>query len=330
MPKFKPQYRRLLFVDGQIRDGKYPNCTSLAKAWEVSSRTIARDMDYLRDELAAPIAYDRKKNGYYYSEANYRLPTISVSESDLFAVCIASKALKQFENTPLHARLRSIFSRLEQSLPQTVDVDPAWLDERILIFSEPATTIDPEIWKAVAAGVRENRRVRIQYKTLGAPRAGTRTVEPYYLVNFKGEWYVTGFCRLRKSIRTFALSRIRKAELLTIGFVFPAEYDPETLFGDRFGITWQESHQLIRIRFTSRLAPFITERQWHPDQRIKKQKDGSIVLEFTTNHMKELKDWVLSWGAGATVIDPKELRDVIRSELQLAASNYNVQDPASV
>ena len=253
----------------------------------------------------------------------WRLPAVSVSESDLFAVCIAAKALKQFENTPLHARLRSIFSRLEQSLPQTVDVDPAWLDDRILIFSEPATTIDPEIWKTIAASVRENRRVRIQYKTLGAARTAARTVEPYYLVNFKGEWYVSGFCRHRKSIRTFALSRIRKADLLKQTFDFPTEYDPDTMFGDRFGITWQEIHQPVSIRFSPSIAPFIMERQWHPDQQIKKQKDGSIVLSFTTNHLKELKDWILSWGSAAKVLSPPGLQAEIHSELQSAARNYS-------
>ena len=55
MPKFKPQYRRLLFIDRKVRDGSYPNCPSLAREWEVSVKTIQRDIDYLRDELGAPL-----------------------------------------------------------------------------------------------------------------------------------------------------------------------------------------------------------------------------------------------------------------------------------
>ena len=57
MAKFKPQYRRLLFIDKKLREGTYPNCTSLAAGWEVSTKTILRDIAYLTDSLQAPIEY---------------------------------------------------------------------------------------------------------------------------------------------------------------------------------------------------------------------------------------------------------------------------------
>ncbi len=326
MAKFKPQYRRLLFIDSKLRENSYPNSVSLAQEWEVSSRTISRDLDYLRDELGAPIEYDRAHNGYYYTEPNNRLPTVPVCESDLFAVCIAAKALKQFENTPLHARLQSVFAKLQQSLPGKVNADPSWLEERILIFPESTTVIEPEVWETIAAGVRQNRQVRIKYKTLGAPRPVSRTIDPYYLVNYSGEWYASGFCHRRDSIRTFAVSRIRAAELLSEPFLMPAKYDAETMFGDRFGIHWQEEKQTIRIQFNANIAPFIRERQWHPNQRIEKQPDGSIILEFSTNHVSEVKSWVLSWGAAARIVSPEGLTAEIAKELSLAASNYKRRD----
>ena len=322
MPKFKPQYRRLLFIDSKLRENVYPNSVSLAREWEVSGRTISRDIDYLRDELRAPIEYDRKHNGYYYTEANYRLPTVPVSESDLFAVCIAAKALKQFENTPLHARLSSVFDKLQQSLPGKVDADPSWLEDRILIFPESATTIEPEVWETIAAGVRQNRSVRIKYRTLGAPRTVSRVIDPYYLVSYRGEWYANGYCHRRDSIRTFALSRIRSAEALPQTFIMPPKYDAETMFGDRFGIYWQEKKETIRIQFNAHVAHFIRERQWHPLQRIEKQPDDAIILEFPTNHISEVKSWVLSWGAAARILAPADLADDVAKELENAVTNY--------
>ena len=53
MPKFTPQYRRLLFIDRKFREGDYPNCTTLAEEREVSVKTIQRDIDYLKYELSA-------------------------------------------------------------------------------------------------------------------------------------------------------------------------------------------------------------------------------------------------------------------------------------
>jgi hypothetical protein len=95
----------------------------------------------------------------------------------------------------------------------------------------------------------------------------------------------------------------------------PAEYDPETMFGDRFGIVWKEPRHKVRIRFSPVVAPYIMERQWHPLQTIRKRKDGGIVLEFVTNHVNEVKDWVLSWGAGATILSPPELVRKVRVEI---------------
>ncbi len=93
MAKFKPQYRRLIFIDQKIRQGmqvgRLPNCSSLAEEWEVSRKTIQRDLEYLRDELNAPLEYDAIQHGYYYTEENFRLPAIRIRQSDLFAICIA-------------------------------------------------------------------------------------------------------------------------------------------------------------------------------------------------------------------------------------------------
>ena len=324
MPKFKPQYSRLLFIDRKIREGTYPNCPSLAREWEVSGRTVQRDIDYFRDELGAPVDFDRKHNGYFYTEEHYRLPTVPICESDLFAVCLAAKALKQFENTPLHAKLSSVFDKIQQSLPHALQVNPSWISERILMFPEPSTLIVPEVWDVFAAAISQNRSIRFSHKSPGDSRHSTRCVDPYYLVNYRGEWYVTSMCHKRKAIRTFGLSRIRSAKLLPDTFSMPEGYDVDTMFGDRFGIIWKESRFAVRIRFSRKLAHYIREREWHPLQKITREKGGSIVLEFTTNHINEVKDWVLSWGSGAKVLSPPELVDKMREEIAAAAGNYGL------
>ena len=135
MPKFKPQYKRLLFIDRKIKEGRYPNCSGMALEWEVSRKTVQRDIDYLRDDLDAPVAYDALKHGYYYTEPSYSLPAISVSESDLFSVCVAQTVLSQFRNTPLFQKLSSVFEKIRDSLPDKTTVHPSWMNERILVLS---------------------------------------------------------------------------------------------------------------------------------------------------------------------------------------------------
>lgn len=322
MPKFKPQFRRLLFIDKRLRGDGYPNCSTLAAEWEVSAKTIMRDIDYLRDELDAPIEYDAAQHGYYYSEANYRLPAISISESDLFAVCIAEKALQQFRNTPLHSRLASVFEKIEQSLPDHVSVQPAWVDSRISIFPDAATTIDSTVWDTTAHALRENRRVRLRHQSPGRDQAVSRDVDPYHLVGYKGEWYLIGNSQTHREIRTFALSRVRSMQLLDETCTVPDDFDIDSLTGDHFGIMWGTRTHQVRVRFDAKIAPYIREREWHAKQKLTERRDGTAVLSFPTSHLNEVKDWILSWGPGATALAPKPLVTRIRTDLERALRNY--------
>jgi predicted DNA-binding transcriptional regulator YafY len=322
--KFKPQYRRLLFIDRKIKEGSYPNCVSLGQEWEVSGRTIQRDIDYLRDELDAPIGYDMLKRGFYYTEPSFSLPAISVSESDLFSVCVAQTVLSQFKSTPLFQKLSSVFEKIRDALPDKTTVHPSWMSERILVFPEAATNVDTAIWDTLAKAIRDNRRVSISHRSPGqeSPGVTQRTVDPYYLVNYKGEWYLSSYCHHRKAIRTFAVSRIAQASILDESFRMPAGMTKQKMFGDQFGIIWKDKFHKVRIRFSPEVAPYIRERHWHPLQQIKAARNGGLVLEFTTNHLNEVKDWVLSWGAGATVLAPRPLIEKVTFSLKQAAAHY--------
>ena len=65
---------RIYYFHARIQDGRYPNSGDLVAEFEVSAATAHRDIAYLRDRLLAPLAFDQKKNGYYYTDSGFRLP----------------------------------------------------------------------------------------------------------------------------------------------------------------------------------------------------------------------------------------------------------------
>lgn len=325
MQKFKPQYRRLMFIDRKIKEQSYPNCATLAKEWEVSGKTIQRDIEYLRDQLDAPVAYDVLKHGYYYTEPSFSLPAISVSESDLFSVCVAQNVLSQFRNTPLFQKLSSVFEKIRDAIPDKTTIHPSWMGERILVFPEPATRVNADIWNTLAKALRDNRSLAIHHsRPIVKPDKPVeeRVVDPYYLVSYKGEWYLSTYCHHRKAIRTFAVSRIAKARILDESFKMPPGMTKKKMFGDQFGIIWKDTFHKVRISFSPEVAPYIRERQWHPGQTFKSIRTGGLIIEFTTNHLNEVKDWVLSWGPGATVLAPPSLVARVKEELKKTISHY--------
>lgn len=318
----RPQHARLLFIDDKIRSGKYPNATTLSDEYEVSSRTITRDIEYMRDSLGAPIEYSSEHKGYYYTEANYFLPAIDIRESDFFAICITEQAIRQYENTPLYETLSGIFNRLKEHLPESIRVNTTWIDTRFTFMHDSLTTIRPDIWEAISRGLRQRNSLRITHRKPGADEDVERTVDPYHIVNFRGEWYLVAFCHLRKVVLRFAVSRIHRAGLLNIPYEIPAGFNFSSFIGSSFGIMTEDTEHSVRILFSSDQAPYISERQWHRNQEIVQNYDGSVILSFATNSLFEVKRWVLSWGRSARVLEPAVLVKQIADEIQEMSSTY--------
>jgi predicted DNA-binding transcriptional regulator YafY len=327
MAKNKTQIQRLIFIDRMIREGmtsgRLVNCKTMAAAYEVSYKSIMRDIDYLKNQCDAPIRYDPKRYGFYFTEENYQLPAINISESDLFAIYIARKALEQHKNTPIYRKLVSVFSKIEKSLPERISISPAWVDNRISVFSGSHTDIDPLIWDTVAEALQHFRRLLISYRKTGSKKSSEREIDPYHAISFQGEWYLIGFCHLRQEIRVFAISRIARAAKQNTSFTIPADFTLENFTDSHFGIFRGELHNEVKIHFSAKHAPYVLEREWHKNQTIKKHKDGTLTLSFMTNQFFEVKRWILSWGGGVEVMAPEELRAAIHRELQKALQAYD-------
>ncbi len=310
----KPQHARLLLIDAKIRSGSFPNATSLSKEYEISSRTIIRDIEYMRDSLGAPVEYNAARKGYYYSVPNFFLPAIDINESDFFAICITEQALKQYENTPLYDTLSGIFNRLREFLPENIRVNTTWIDTHFTFMHESFTTIDPQIWEIVSRGLRQGNQLKIAHRKAGASDSVERVVDPYHIVNYRGEWYLIGYCHKRNSVLRFAISRIREAALLSTKYEITPGFNFDTFIGSSFGIMTEDVRHSVKICFDKEQAPYIIERQWHQGQSITHNQDGSVVLSFTSNSLYEVKRWVLSWGSSAKVLAPEELINQIKED----------------
>lgn len=325
MAKYKPQHSRLLFIDKQIRAKRFPNCSSLAEEWEVSAKTFQRDLDYMRYQLNAPLEYSAKERGYFYTEDEFQLPAINIKESDLFAIYLADKLLGQYEGTPIHDSLCSLFRKIEDSLPDKVTTKPGNDQSLFTIFPPFSTVILPEVFETVIDCLRTSTRLEIDYRRPGGEPI-YREIDPYHGVRFEGDWYVVGYCHLRGKIRTFSLARIATARKRRERFVVPGDFDYRKLSGSQFGIHWGEDDVEVRILFTKRAAAYVRERVWHPSQTIEEKSDGSLILSLTVNHFLELTRWILSWGAMAQVLEPPHLAKKIRDEMKSGAEIYETRN----
>jgi predicted DNA-binding transcriptional regulator YafY len=313
--KFKPQYRRLLFIDEQIRVGMFPSCAALGAKYEVSAKTIQRDVDYLKDELDAPIEYDATRHGLFYRDKTWFLPAILMSEGDILALLVGTQALEIYKGTPVAGELKSIYAKLAQLLPEKISMAPELIFSRFTFSGTPVRPILPEVWKGLIRGLLHQRVTTIEYASPRSEKPKVHTIHPLHMANIEGEWYVLAHETRWGDIAQFAVSRIRKVELKDAPFTPPKGFDAVKMMANRFGkfihTDGGGKTVQVKIQFSPAIAASIAERSWHPKQKLTWRKDGAMVLEFPVIDVQDIIPWVLSYGPNIQRLAPKSLRDEI-------------------
>jgi predicted DNA-binding transcriptional regulator YafY len=69
--------------------------------------------------------------------------------------------------------------------------------------------------------------------------------------------------------------------------------------------------------FDKEIADWVTEREWNPDQKVVRRRNGDIELSFPAKGLFEVQRWVLSWGRHVRVLAPTELRENVQEEIRL-------------
>lgn len=316
MKRSKSQFSRLLELDRRIRSGECPNCLSFAAEWEVSQKTIQRDIDFLRDQLGAPVAYDKGRRGFVYTDRNWFLPTLSLGEGDLFDLLVASRALEQYRGTPVAAKLERIFGRLAELMPETITVRPELVFARFSFTSPPSKPVSEKIWVSVVRGLQHQRLLEIEYRSAEARESKARQLAPYHIANLQGEWYVYGRDSVRASIRQFSMARILACRLTDTPFEVPPDFDPKQLLAHTFSrFSMNSTPHQVRLLFDREAADAVLDRQWHADQVVRTRRDGRVELAFAIAGLLEVFHWVLAWGRRVQVLAPKELQQLVREEI---------------
>jgi predicted DNA-binding transcriptional regulator YafY len=316
---------RIAALDRAIRSGEYPNAVTIARRLEVSRRTVLRDVEFLRDRLGAPIAFDPRRNGYEYTDTSFRLPNLPMTEGELLAMVLAERVLRQYRGTPYGADLARAVGKIAARLADVLTVDLGSLADRYSFRTTAPEPFDPGVFRDLAAAVRGQRRVGLRYWSASRGEETRREVDPYHLTCVDGHWYLIAYCHLRGEVRMFHPGRIRSLEPTGTSFTPLPEFRIDDYLARSFGVLRGgdgEVHR-VRLRFTGEAVKYVAERTWHPSQVVGPPVDGGLIVEFELGHLREVERWALSWGADCEVLEPIELRRRVAAALATAAGRYS-------
>jgi len=186
---------------------QWRSASSLADHFEVSKRTIERDLSALQ-QAGVPIYATPGRRGGYALDLHHTLPPLNLSAAEVAAV---ASALAVGSSTPFTHAGRTALQKILAVLRE-VDVESTReLAARVRLFDRTAEEHRP--LAAVEQAIVERRVVEINYVDK-FDELTSRTVEPVAVLGVQPHWYLWAFCRLRQAPRAFRLDRIRSATVL--------------------------------------------------------------------------------------------------------------------
>ena len=322
-PLSRPPLERMLRIHQLIQSGAHPNASTLARDLEVSTKTVHRDIEFIRDRLQLPIEYDGARFGFVYTQEVGSFPSLQITEGELFALLVAEKALQQYRGTSFERPLLSAFRKMADSLPETVSLNLADWEQTISFRTSAVPVLNLETFDTLAKATARRQQLILTYRKPGRSESERRTVDPYHLANINGEWFLFGFDYLRQDIRTFVPGRIKAVEPTGKRFLRPQQFSLERRLRDSFGVHSGRGEYEIRIQFNELVADYIREKKWHPSQRLRELKNGGVELSLRLSSLLEVQRWILGWGGNAVVLRPPELAASIRQASERILLNYS-------
>ncbi len=191
---------------------------------------------------------------------------------------------------------------------------------RIMLENVPSAR---EHLPVIIDALKQNRRIRFSYKsyTRSLPTDGI-VLEPYFVKIFKQLWYVIGRNVKEGKIKTYSLDRISNLNLMQDTFAMPEEVKPSEFFKDCFGIITNSNRpKRIVLRVEPTQAKYFRALPLHSSQQ-EEVHDHYSIFSYRMRITYDLKEEIMSHGASIEVLEPEELKVLIRTELENALSQY--------
>lgn len=286
-------------------------------------RTVYRDLDALQ-YAGFPVLSERRDGRVFYRFIDrFGLGDVPFTPDEVLALAFGEDLLRVLEGTVFHDSIRSALRKIRASLGPELASFVERLGESFRVLPGPHKRYAQcrDVIRELSEAVLARRSVRMRYRTGRTGTVSERRLDPYRVWYRSGGLYVIGLDHKSGEIRTFAVDRIGKVETTAQGFTVRSDFDFDAHVAASFGVVAEPAIR-VRVRFDPAWRLYVEERSWHPTQSLEPRPDGGVDLVMEVGATSELRNWVLSFGGGAEVIEPPGLRAEVEQELGLALARY--------
>ena len=198
-------------------------------------------------------------------------------------------------------------------------------NDNYIEFEQPADK-GLENFHGILHALKQKLTLKITYQSFWSATTEIRTIEPYFLKEFKGLWYLVAKDVSKNAIRTFALDRMTSLEITKKKFVYPGSQQPKIYFKHCYGIISPDNQDEpilpIVLSFHPQQGKYVKALPLHHSQQILKDDETELIVELLVHQTFDFEMQLLSYGPFVQVLEPSTLREAIKGKLKEALKRY--------
>jgi predicted DNA-binding transcriptional regulator YafY len=302
------QIYRLFEIVYILLHEKLVTAKSLAERFEVSQRTIYRDIDIL-SMSGIPVYTEKGKGGGISLLPDFVLNKSLLSEQEQIEILSALQGLSNIKTPDTDQVLSKLTTIFQRNATNWLEVDFSfWCDD------------NSELFNSFKTAILERRIAEFDYYSAYGKKERVKTcrrIEPIQIWFKSKSWYVKGFCLTRQTIRTFKMTRIGNLKISSENF---SERDLSKIPLSEN----TDENQKPNVKIKLKIKPEAVDRVF--DQfgyDVEEQVDGSFVVIVSWPEDEWVYGVILSYGEFIEVLEPEHLRKTLRNKLLKMVDNFS-------
>ena len=310
---------RLLILIMLLQRQPNQKAADLADSLGVSVRTLHRYIELL-DEMGIPVYTERGPYGGFSLVRGYKMPPLVFTPEEATAVSLGTGMVEELWGELYREAARAALAKLENLLPELQRDEVKWARRTLVTagLANPGLDAQAATLAALRQAMHSSHRVEMVYTSASAGKLSARKLDPYAIAFRWGWWYVVGYCHTRQEVRTFRIDRIQKLTWSGEVFQAPVDFDARAFMAQALQAQPQVRARLLFPAESAQIAR-TNRAAW---DSLEPQADGSVVVSISSPDLDWAASSVLIYGPLVEVLDPPELRRLLRDWAQAIATKY--------
>lgn len=334
MPANKEAFIRFRIIDRLLRNKRqiFPSMDDIIDELETklgktfSESTIQKDIKAMKEDpllgFLAPIKYNKKFKGYHYTDPNYTIAEIPLSDDDIASIEFAATVLQQFKDVKLFSEFGSAVDKIFNAVNVSSLLNENELEDTIQFEKVPYFKGSEWIGR-ILNHIKERHVIAFDYTKFNSTETKKHVIHPFLLKEYRNRWYLIGMFEKNDRIATFGLDRLSNIQMKDIPFRFHQEFSSKNYFQHAFGITTFEGNpEEVILSFSAFQGPYLKTQPLHHTQQIVSENETEIIISLTVGVTTELVMSILSYGNDVKVVQPATLQQNIKDRLEASLRNY--------